>query len=196
MRVWFILTALLGLLAPRCLYAQAANDNPTGPAGIFDANGLITTGCAISPYTANATRSIIDMEVAGSVGTQPLGLVRTANSRNPAPNASRFGLPGGWQHNYAWSLSSGEQSTVANFRPSKYPVYFPDGRLEIFSYNASDPYFRAGKGVRDRFIPINPANGNFVGYLVLADGSKVEFKATPESYRDKLCDTCGWVTYL
>jgi RHS repeat-associated protein len=194
MRRWFVLAALLASAAPDFTWGQAAGDNPTGPAGIFDPNGVISTGCAISPYTANAMRSIMDISIAGSVGTEPLALIRTANSRNPSPGSSRFGYPGGWQHNYAWALSSGEQSTVANFTPTKYPVYFPDGRTEVFSYNAGDPYFRAGKGVPDRFIPISPGNGNFVGYLVLADGSKVEFKATPQSYSDKL-DNGQSVTY-
>ena len=192
-----LLLALVVFAAPHHVQAQAANDNPTGPAGIF--NGNVTSGCSYDPYTANATRSITDIVVSGSVGTQPLALIRTANSRNPGPYHGLFGQPGGWQHNYTWSVSSGERSTRANFQPTSYPVIFPDGRIETFykntNTNVTDSYFRAGKGLRERFIPINPASGNMLGILILADGSKVEFKATPQSYRDKPCDNCATVTY-
>lgn len=67
------------VIAATPLRGQVGNDNPTGPAGFF--NGNVTTGCSYDPWTGNATRSITDLVVAGSVGSYPLAFARTANSR-------------------------------------------------------------------------------------------------------------------
>ena len=61
----FICTLVLALCAS--LRAETGDDNPTGPAGIF--NGNITTGCSYDPYTRNAMRSVTDIVVSGAVGT-------------------------------------------------------------------------------------------------------------------------------
>src|SRR5437870_3374006 len=61
------------------LFAGAGNNNPTGNSGEF--NGDVLTGCHYDPYTANSTRSITDLFVAGGVGQYPLAFTRTANSR-------------------------------------------------------------------------------------------------------------------
>jgi hypothetical protein len=53
-RVGLILFAFS--FASPTLRAQIGNDNPTGPAGVF--NGNVTTGCSYDPYTGNARRSI------------------------------------------------------------------------------------------------------------------------------------------
>jgi len=67
--------------------------------------------------------------------------------------------------------------------PSSYWVDFPDGRGEGFLYSPSDPiYFRGPAGVRERFQPLNLSN--WLCYLVLPDGGKVEFLATQHSEWD------------
>lgn len=67
-------------------------------------------------------------------------------------------------------------------QPQSYVVTFPDGRQETFGYVATDPYYRATPGVRERLQPwtsTNPPNGEFgYCYLVLPDGGKVEFYGT------------------
>lgn len=163
-------------------YAQTGNDNLTGPAGIF--NGDITTAGDVDPYTANTRRWVTDIAVAGAVGTQPLALVRTANSRGVGQNAFGdgygFGSAGGWSHNYQWSMWASTNSPTHDFAPPSYWVFFPDGRSVTFypPNPGTDIYYRAGAGVHERFIPMNPSGGNFLSYLLLVDGSKVEFTAT------------------
>src|SRR5438067_12535377 len=77
--------------------AQVGNDNPTGPAGFF--NGDVTSAGSYDPYTGNASRSVTDMVVAGTSGTEPLAFVRTANSRGPVYSSSGFAISL-WHHNY------------------------------------------------------------------------------------------------
>src|ERR1700730_5263613 len=108
------------------LYAQVGNNNPTGPAGAF--NGSVTTGCSYDPYTANATRSITDIVVAGAVGEYGLSLSRTWNSRTP-----------GWQHSHNWAIDA---FGVPN-QPQTYTVTFPDGRQETFHFATTDVDYRA-----------------------------------------------------
>jgi hypothetical protein len=79
-KYWVISTLLLLPLLDVC--GQAANNNPTGPAGEF--NGSVTTGCAYYPYTGSATRRVTDLTVAGAVGKYGLSYGRTWNSRNPS----------------------------------------------------------------------------------------------------------------
>src|SRR5437879_5982140 len=97
-----LVLSLLSLFPISELRAQAANDNPTGPAGMF--NGNITTGCSYDPYTGNAVRSVTDIVVTGSVGANPLAFTRTSTSRG-ADYAFDFGFAGSWQHSYSWVLT-------------------------------------------------------------------------------------------
>ena len=121
----FILALVFASLCP--LHAQVGNNNPSGASGIF--NGQVNTGCSYDPYTGNATRSITDIAVAGAVGEYPLALVRTSNSRNPS-TTEWFGYAGGWNHNYNWIVDSSETGPH-DFQPTRYTVYFPDGRVEL-----------------------------------------------------------------
>lgn len=163
------------LFVAATLRAQVGNNNPTGPAGVF--NGNITTGCSYDPFTGNATRSITDLAVAGSVGSYPLAFTRTANSRYQQVGAFGFGPAGGWRHSYAWEIDGSEISNSSpSFSPTEYPVYFPDGRIIYFTASASDTYFRGPPGVRERFQPLNQST--LLAYLILPDGGKIEFKAT------------------
>src|SRR5712671_2752460 len=117
--------AIAALSAPR-IDAQVGNDNPTGPAGIF--NGNVTTAGSYDPYTGNAKRSVTDIVVAGSVGSYPLAFTRTANSRFQSEDQYQFG--GAWRHNFNWSLSS--YPALGTDSPQWYWVAFPDGRIESF----------------------------------------------------------------
>jgi RHS repeat-associated protein len=154
--------------------AQVGNDNPTGPAGIF--NGNVTTACSYDPYTGNAKRSVTDLVVAGSVGSYPLAFTRTANSRNQLPLNYQFGEPGLWHHSYEWTMDGINFTRDPNYQPVQYTVYFPDGRYEVFSPSSSDSCFRSGPGVRDRFQPLD--RSTMLAYLIFPDGGKVEFTAT------------------
>lgn len=167
----FVFLALT--LLPTGLRAQIGNDNPTGPAGAF--NGNITTGCSYDPFTGNATRSITDLVVTGAVGKYPLAFTRTANSRYLQAGQFGFGQAGGWRHSYAWEIDDSETFSTPSAKPTVYSVFFPDGRIINFSGSPSDPYFHAPPGVPERFQPLN---ADKIAYLILADGGKVEFKAT------------------
>jgi YD repeat-containing protein len=189
------LTAFAAVSFETNLRAQVGNDNPTGPSGIF--NGEISTGGSYDPYTGNAMRVITDIVVAGSVGAQPLALTRTYNSRYAnAWVAFGFGQAGSWRHNYSWAADDPQPITStrspAPYVPISCRVSFPDGRLEEFArWNSSDAYYSnvaitqnlSGtytttpvKGIGDRFIPLDLNTG--LAYLLLSDGSKVEFRAT------------------
>jgi RHS repeat-associated protein len=152
--------------------AQVGNDNPTGPAGIF--NGEITTGGSYDPYTGNVRRAVIDIAVAGAVGTNPLTFSRVCNSRN-AIWGINFGFAGSWVHNYEWTINDSNEA-LGPQSPASYTVYFPDGRYEVFQHSSTDTYYRAALGTSERFIPLNTST--LLAYLILADGGKVEFKAT------------------
>lgn len=160
--------------------AQVGNENPTGPAGVF--NGNVTTGCSYDPLTGNAMRSVTDMVVAGGVGAYPLAFGRVANSRSQTAPDFQFGAAGSWQHSYSWSIDGSETSNTASFHPTYYTVSFPDGRVETFTQTATDNYFRSAPGIRERFIPLNVQTK--LAYLVLPDGGKIEFKATQTSVCD------------
>ena len=159
---------------------QVGNENPTGPAGVF--NGNVTTGCSYDPLTGNAMRSVTDMVVAGGVGVYPLAFSRVANSRNQTAGDFEFGAAGFWQHSYSWNVDGSETRRSASFQPSYYTVSFPDGRVETFTQTIGDTYYRSSPGVRERFVPLN-LNTN-LAYLILPDGGKVEFKATRKSECD------------
>jgi RHS repeat-associated protein len=165
------------------LSAQIGGQNPAGASGIF--NGQVTTGCSYDPYTGNATRSITDIAVAGSVGEYPLALVRTANSRTPSMTGV-FGWDGGWNHNYNWTVEDSPVAHTQNFPPVKYTVNFPDGRVQTFRAVTWDSVYRVrpgadippqstSAGIRERFLQLNL--NNLYAYLILPDGGAVEFRA-------------------
>lgn len=180
-------------LAPAA-FAELGGDNPTGIAGQF--NGNITTAGSYDPYTGNAMRSITDLAVAGGVGAYPLALTRTLITRGPddaAPGAahSGFGLAGNWRNSYQWAIDEEVVADPTNgglVTPEIYVVHYPDGRRIIFEHdaNSSDPYFRAGPGIGDRFQQLAPEEADC--YLVLPDGAKVHFQAvaTPDEVNHTL----------
>ena len=163
------------------LHAQA-DDNPTGPAGIF--NGNITTGCSYDPYTGNAMRVVTDIVASGAVGDYPLAFTRIANTRNRPRNAG-FAFAGHWRHNYSWQLADEPTIyTVRNTPPTSYTVDYPDGRVITFeaapsgspAKNAGETLFRGPRGISERFQQLNLTTN--LAYLIMVDGSKIEFKAT------------------
>jgi RHS repeat-associated protein len=177
----------LFLLVASSLHAQVGGDNPTGPSGLF--NGTLEN-VGVDPWTANASRSITDISVAGAVGEYPLALVRTANSRAPS-TTEVFGRSGGWNHNYNWILEDSPH-TITQALPTRYTVEFPDGRVETFRPVTWDSYYRVrpgadtpaqsgSAGVRERFQPIHQENNNLYADLILPDGGKVEFYAAPKT---------------
>src|ERR1700719_3832706 len=119
-----IIFAALSLFAVSNALGQG-NDNPTGVAGMF--NGNSNTGCSYDPYTANATRTIPDITVAGAVGAYPLQWARTMNSRG---GGAYFGAGGGWTHSYQWKCSP--NGGVLTGFPDSYDVTYPDGRAVHF----------------------------------------------------------------
>src|SRR5438445_5339026 len=153
--------------------AQVGIDNPTGTAGQF--NGNVTTGSSYDPYTANATRSITDLVVAGGVGSYPLAFTRTMNSRHVTGMPAPFGLAGNWNHSFGWSINPIPVSGTG--KPAGYTVNYPDGRQVIFSrQDAVSSVFRGPLGVRDRFQKIGTiTNSKGDCYLILPDGGKVHF---------------------
>jgi RHS repeat-associated protein len=156
--------------------AQVGNDNPSGPAGMF--NGNITTACSYDPYTGNARRAITDMVVAGAVGNYGLSFTRTSNSRNVG---SQFGAGGGWRHPFDWSIDDVEDLPAG--QPIPYTVNFPDGRTVNFSSarQQNGAWGAATPGVRER---LKPWDGTFC-YVVLPDGGKVQFRVNWSGYYDQ-----------
>jgi YD repeat-containing protein len=145
--------------------AQIGNNNPTGPAGVF--NGSITTGCGYDPATGNATRQITDLSLP-SVGAYPLAFTRISNSRATLGYAP-FSYSGSWEHSYDWVVIYNITNTQ---KPSSYEIIFPDGRDETFTSSGAP----TSKGIRETVIPLNTTTMLF--YLVLPDGGKVEFSTT------------------
>src|SRR5205085_8087515 len=123
-----LLVAVMTLSPGLSLWADVGSNNPTGTSGQY--NGNIEVG--VDPFTANATRSITDLVVAGGVGSYPLAFTRTMNSRyTPGLPVSRwpFGRPGAWNHSYGWSI---DDAAVAQGRPASYTVNYPDARRIVF----------------------------------------------------------------
>lgn len=146
-------------------------------------NGNVTTACSYDPYTANATRSVTDLVVAGGVGSYPLAFTRTMNSQSlnyyvpSVGNRPAFGAAGTWTHSYQWTIDPASVvGPVGVWASPNYFVNYPDGRRIMFSNSSSDPDFRGPLGIRDRFIPLT--SGGTECYLQLPDGGKVWFHAT------------------
>jgi RHS repeat-associated protein len=161
--------------------AQVGSDNPTGTTGAF--NGSVTTGGSYDPYTANATRSITDLDVAGTVGAYPLAFTRTMNSRYLVGGKLEFGPAGTWSHNFQWSIPPQVYQTSVETDPeplpSSYSVDYPDGRRVVFNYSDQDSTYRGfpGSGISDRFEPLDNVDGGYC-YLLLPDGGKIQFAVT------------------
>lgn len=173
-RSLFIPVIFAACVLPISHLRAQANDNPTGPSGMF--NGNVTSGCSYDPYTGNAVRSVTDIVVSGAVGQYPLAFTRIFDSRRTNGMSTAFGYSG-WSHSYGWSIGDSAQRTTPVFSaPPAYSVGFPDGRAVAFQSAAGDTLFRGPKGVSERFIPLNSAT--MLAYLLLADGGKIEFKAT------------------
>jgi RHS repeat-associated protein len=157
------------------LLAQTGNDNPTGISGAF--NGNITTAGSYDPYTGNATRSVTDIVVAGSVGAYPLAFTRTMNTRYTPGMAVELGEAGSWRHSYQWSIDS---ITMQSNAPNKwsvmsgfYTVNYPDGRRLFFSSADVGLTMRSSPGVSDRFQ--KPVSDGDNCYVLLPDGGKIWF---------------------
>lgn len=167
--------ALLGIQQ----LANAQNDNPTGKSGVF--NGNSHTAGSYDPYTANATRTVVDLVVPGSQGAYALQWTRTMNTRHMEGPNYDFGSAASWQHAYNWGIDWTVGVTpefpgnkIAPARPESYIVYYPDGRVVEFEQrpNSTDPVYRGPTGVTDRFQSLV---GTGSCYLLLSDGGKVEF---------------------
>ena len=157
---------LVGLLLFAVSHRALAvgEENPAGVAGIF--NGNSTTGCSYDPYTANATRVIPDLTVAGAVGAYPLQWARIMNSR--IAGGGFFGHAGGWRHSYQWSVTAPYGNTNP---PATVTVNYPDGREVTFTHTTGTTY-TSPFGIADRFVGFT-GNGNCT--LLLPDGGKVIF---------------------
>lgn len=175
-----VAASILGGSILICMAASAfaQNDNPTGKSGVFNGNSDI--GASYDPYTANTTRTIVDLTVPGAVGTYPLQWTRTMNSRRTEGPSYAFGSGGSWQGSYNWGIDIEREFSRINPspQPKAYIVYYPDGRRVDFRRRTSspvDPLFRGPAGVTDRFQPVAQTGSCF---LLLSDGGKVEFYQT------------------
>ena len=184
MKISLPIIAAVTILLPLAGRAQVGNDNPTGISGAF--NGNVTTAGSYDPYTGNATRSVTDIVVAGSVGAYPLAFTRTANSRYTPGLTAEFGEAGSWRHSYQWEIDSLTiTSNAANkwtVMPGAYTVNYPDGRRLFFSRKTGDSMMRSTPGVSDRFQP--PPAGGGDCFVLLPDGGKVWFTVVIERWGD------------
>lgn len=187
---------LVGAFGTSSLFAQVGNDNPTGIAGELENSGIITTGCHYDAYTGNAQRSVTDIVVAGSVGVYPLAFTRTSNSRyaveaDDGGSQADFGSAGNWGHSYQYSLQC---KWPGSGKPTKYTF-----QGEIFTAATNgDPYWRGGKGVRDRLQLVWDTGTSGRAYVIRPDGGKVWFtvsKATGNTLQG-IIDPYGQTTTI
>jgi hypothetical protein len=158
-----IITLLAAIsIAVSSAFAQLGSDNPTGITGRFNGNSY--TGCSYDPYTANATRTVVDLSVSGAV--TPLTWARTMNSRG----GGRFFGSTSWLHSYDWVATTED---TAHALPDSYIVRFPDGRVINFAPSTKgDTAYNGPAGIGERFQQVQ---GDGECYLILTDGSKVQF---------------------
>lgn len=163
-----LLALILFVMAAACLRAQdqiwQGNDNPTGVTGVF--NGNITTGCSYDPYTGNATRTVVDLQVAGALTTYPLVWTRTLNTRDMV-----------WRNAYRWIVtqSPGTADNDTTTPTIAFTVSYPDGREITFKRDpySSDPFYRGPAGTRERLQQTGDGN-DF--YLHMSNGGRVYFR--------------------
>jgi RHS repeat-associated protein len=164
------------------LFAQVGNDSPAGVAGELENSGIITTGCHYDAYTGNAKRSVTDIVVAGSVGAYPLAFTRTSNSCDnlevdDGGDQVDFGSAGNWRHSYQWNLYCKGSDTNGN--PNRCSLHYPDGAGVTFTPSTNgDPYWRGGKGIRDRLQVVLSRKTIVGAYLLMPDGGKVSFSVS------------------
>lgn len=180
----YFISLLLGAFCSTELLASLGSEIPEGPAGEPPGSGATATADSISPYTANARRTVTDLIVSGGVGAYPLAFGRVSNSRaflvqdnsiGGGPNAD-LGTGGGWLHSYQWYLTC---KWPGSGKPTKYSVSYPDGRGGTFTAATNgDPYWRGGLGVRDRLQLVWDTNTSGRAYLIMADGGKVWFSVS------------------
>ena len=187
---FFLLTVGVGGLLLVSI-AQAQNDNPTGAAGAFNPGS--TTGGSYDSYTANATRTVTDITVAGAVGNYPLQWSRTMNSRGVGLPV--WGMGGGWRHSYSWAVGTEEDTGSIPAVPTSYSVAFPDGRSVVFDrVVAGDSCLHGPLGVAERFEKLNTTTK--LAYLILPDGGKVEFAGTANKMFDDVYGYVSWWEFV
>lgn len=172
--------------------AQAAGDNnPTGVAGDF--NGQVTTAGSYDPLTGNASREIVDIVVAGSVGSYPLKWVRRLNTRAVLP-ANPLGGYGGWSHSYQWDfqVNHPEPTPEPTVPPGGPPIpdavlTYPDGRTAVlpepWDENCCNAAAESPFGTWDRIVKDPEAGDGGNWKLLMADGGEVKFHAPKETDR-------------
>ncbi len=80
-----------------------------------------------STYTGNAHRSVVDLQVFGSVGQLPLQFIRYSNTRAVPQNVGNavFGRESVWTHNFQWFMR--EAGPDPGTSKPRLRVTFPDG---------------------------------------------------------------------
>ncbi|MBS0660178.1 MAG: Hint domain-containing protein [Verrucomicrobia bacterium] len=92
----------------------------------------------VNPYTLNATRTVTDLSVEGSVGDYPVKFSRTLNTRSDTvvgPDSNDYNILEfrAWSGSYDWSIRPVFALNQSNYRyPIGFEVYFPDGRSLTF----------------------------------------------------------------
>src|SRR5437764_7040829 len=76
----YVVSVLFSAAFATKVFAIIGSELPEGPAGDPPGSTGVTAGGSISPYSANAARSVTDLVVAGSV-SYPLEFSRISNSR-------------------------------------------------------------------------------------------------------------------
>jgi RHS repeat-associated protein len=171
------------LVALFCNAASAQIDGDGYGASSF--NGEVTTGCDYAPMTGNARRTITDISLPSV--SYPLEFTRTMVSRGawedlpPGVFTSPVTtLPTIWDHSYEWRILSEHCSACGSTLPPSLTLNYPDGSVVTFSRSANppgDPYWRGGKGVRERMQFIVDVQTNQSGRVLinLVDGGQVKF---------------------
>ncbi len=99
-------------------------------------------GCNnIRADSGNYRREVLDLEVWGGVGEQPLVWKRYFNSR-PGGLAEFFGGAASWRHSYHWSVS-GDTNSLR--------IYYPDGTRNDFTMGANG-YMEAAAAIPDKVL--------------------------------------------
>ena len=147
----------------------------TGPGGSY--NGKITTGGSYDPYTLNASRTVTDVVVNGSVTKIPLTFTRSLGSRF---DTSIFGeskvafLGSVWAINLEWQLEEVANTTGSTSPPSSWLLTAPSGDQYTFpSPNGQDNTWYFSSGGTGLQLTIDSTDGYPIVYL--PDGSFIHF---------------------